>query len=342
MHRLCLPVVCEVVENRPPILLNVVEMLRRSAVRAAALGFIGLGQMGLRMAPNAFKVPENTELYVYDVNTASMKQVAENCEGKTVHITGSPAEVAAHCTRIITMLPNGSVVKAVYTGDDGILSTIQKGTLVTDCSTIDTQTPKDLSVAVVEKGGVFCDAPVSGGINAAAAGILTFMVGAATLEEFEIAKILLAPFSKNTVRCGPVGSGQAVKICNNLILGQTMIAVSEAMLLGTTLGVDPKVLASVINTSTGNCWSSSAYNPYPGVVENVPSSRGYEGGFGAALMLKDLNLAVDAAKSVGITAQGGENAADVYSKMVKKQLGHLDFSGVMQYIKELKEGDCAL
>lgn len=311
-------------------------MLRRSVARHSALGFIGLGQMGARMAPNAFKIPDNTELYVYDVSAEAVKSVQAACPNGKVHAASSPAEVAAHSKRIITMLPNGSIVRDVFRGPKGILSTMQADTIIIDSSTIDTDTPKELSKEVIGKHSVFCDAPVSGGINAAAAGTLTFMVGAATPEEFAKAKALLAPFSKNTVHCGPVGSGQVVKICNNLILGQTMIAVSEAMLLGTKLGVDAKTLAACINSSTGTCWSSSLYNPFPGVVENVPSSRGYQGGFGASLMLKDLKLAMEAAKRAGLETPGGKNATATYTSMVDKNMGNLDFSGISKYIDELK------
>ncbi len=183
-------------------------------------------------------------------------------------------------------------------------------------------------------GNALADAPVSGGTGGAQAGTLTFMVGA-TPALFEQVKPVLANMGRNLVHCGDTGTGQVAKICNNLILGISMIGVSEAMALGVRLGIDANVLAGIVNTSTGRCWSSDTYNPYPGVIETAPSSRGYTGGFGAELMLKDLGLATDAARSVKQPLFLGALAQQIYQAMSQAGDGQLDFSGVIrQYLPE--------
>lgn len=300
---------------------------------ASSVGFIGLGNMGVRMAPNILaKDPsKQTSLFVYDVSTAPIKQLRETAEPRIV-ACNTPAEVAAECKVIITMLPNGKIVQNVYGGENGIFSKVQPGTLLIDCSTVDPQTPKDLHEAASKLSCRFVDAPVSGGVNAAAAGTLTFMVGAASDQDFESAKAVLSSMGRNIVSCGKVGSGTIVKICNNMILAQHMIAVSEAMLVGTKLGVDPKLLGSVINTSTGQCWTSVHYNPFPGVVPTAPAARNYEGGFGSSLMLKDISLAIDAAQQAQVDCRGAKNAKQMYANMVNANMGNLDFSGILKYI----------
>lgn len=310
-------------------------MLRTTPSRLAAFGFIGLGQMGARMAPNIFKDATVDELIVYDVaNEAAVGvQKAAASAGKKVVIASSPADVVKHSTKILTMLPNGAIVSDVYYKH--LIPNVQDKSVFIDSSTIDAQTPKDLAKALAAKGALFFDAPVSGGVNAAAAGTLTFMVGTPDDASFSIAEAILKHFGKSVVHCGATGSGQVCKLCNNLILGQHMVAVSEAMLMGTRLGVDPKTLAGIFNTSTGRCWSGDTYNPYPGIMPNVPSANEYKGGFGASLMLKDLTLALDAAKSVNLDASGAVNAHKVYTSMVKdSNMGHLDFSGVLKHVDE--------
>ena len=308
-------------------------MFRRNVSSLAAYGFIGLGQMGARMAPNMFDNADVTELHVYDVNPEAAKSVIEAAAGKTVKVCASPAEVAKGCKKIITMLPNPTIVKDVYAG---MMNDLQEGSVMIDCSTIDTQTPKDVAAELTKKNIAFFDAPVSGGVNAAAGGTLTFMVGSPNEGAFPQAEAVLATMAKSVVDCGMTGAGQACKLCNNLILGQHMVAVSEAMLMGTRLGVDPKTLASIFNTSTGRCWSSDTYNPYPGILPNVPSSNDYAGGFGSSLMLKDLRLAIDAAKGCHLETTGAKNAEKLYSEMCEgdAKMGELDFSGVLKYIDE--------
>jgi 3-hydroxyisobutyrate dehydrogenase len=249
-------------------------------------------------------------------------------------VCSSPAEVAKAAKKIITMLPNGAIVRDVYSNPKtGIFSQLQAGTVLIDSSTIDPQSAQDLAAEAEKLGATLCDAPVSGGINGAAAGTLSFMVGAANDADFKTAEALLGDMAKVIIACGKVGSGQVVKLCNNMILGQHMVAVSEAMLMGTKLGVDAGTLAGVINTSTGRCWSSDSYNPYPNLMPNVPASKEYAGGFGATLMLKDLGLAIDAAKTVQMNPTGALNAQHVYTDMTANpELRELDFSGVIKHI----------
>ena len=314
------------------------QMFRRNRLALEAFGFIGLGQMGARMAPNFFKNAECTELYVFDTNAAAAQQVIEAAgeKGAAVKVCANPAEVAKHCKKVITMLPNCAVVREVFTNaETGIFATIQEGSVIVDSSTVAPKTIRDLNEIASAKKVALFDAPVSGGVMAAASGQLTFMVGSPAAAEFAKAEAFLAPLAKSIVDCGLTGAGQVAKLCNNMILGQHMIAVSEAMLMGTRLGVDPKILAQIFNTSTGRCWSGDTYNPYPGIFPNVPSSNGYKGGFGSALMLKDLGLAMQAADSCGLTVAGGRNAYDTYSKVVSEgQLGGSDFSSVLKYIDE--------
>ena len=295
--------------------------------------------MGARMAPNIFKNSAVTELVVFDVSADAVEGVRQTVaalggNGKLVTAASNPAELAKKCKKLITMLPNGKIVSQVYNDPStGIFSSLQPGSIVIDSSTIDAQTPKELAATALKaKQSLFFDAPVSGGVNAAAAGTLTFMVGSPTPADFDAAQAILQYFAKSVVNCGLTGSGQVCKLCNNLILGQHMVAVSEAMLMGTRLGVDPKILAGVFNTSTGRCWSSDTYNPYPGIFPNIPSSNEYKGGFGSSLMLKDLGLALEAAKSVDLAVAGAANAHGVYSSMVDAKLGQLDFSGVIKHI----------
>ena len=315
-------------------------MLRASTARLAPIGFIGLGQMGGRMAPNCFKADVCTELHYFDA--AGAGPVDSPLTAGKKHVKhGSVADVAAACKHIVTMLPNGAIVRDVYT--TGLLPKLQKGTVLIDCSTVDPQTPKDMAKAALAAGAAaFCDAPVSGGVNAAAAGTLTFLVGgpAGDKAAFEALGIeaLLKAMGKNVFRCGDVGAGQVVKLSNNLILAQHMVAVSEAMLLGTRLGVDPKVLAQCVNTSTGRCWTSELYNPFPGVCPEAPSSKGYAGGFGASLMLKDVRLAIDAAKTVRLPVTGASNAAAEYAKLCENpELKGLDFASMLKYLDGKKQ-----
>jgi 3-hydroxyisobutyrate dehydrogenase len=287
------------------------------------IGFIGLGHMGGPMAANLLKAGHAVS--AFDLVPAARD--AASAAGAT--LSASPRAAAEGAEVVITMLPAAQHVKAVYLNDDGVLAGVAKGVPLVDSSTIDPATAKLIGEASARQGNPFADAPVSGGVVGAQAGTLTFMVGADEVL-FETLRPVLADMGRNMVHCGETGTGQIAKICNNLLLGISMIGVAEAMKLGETLGIDPSKLASIVNTSTGRCWSSDTCNPYPGIVETAPASRGYTGGFGADLMLKDLGLAVDAARGAKQPVFMGALAQQLYQSMSQQGLGGLDFSGVIK------------
>lgn len=291
------------------------------------IGFIGLGHMGNPMCRNLLK--NGHTLKVYDVVADLLKKLADaGCEAAT-----SPADCARGVDLVITMLPSSPHVRSVYMGDFGVFSAVKPGTPLIDCSTIDPLTSREVAMDAKAKNCPMVDAPVSGGVGGAEAGTLTFMVGG-DARDFEVARPVLQAMGKNIVHCGGAGNGQVAKICNNMMLAIEMIATSEGMTLAAKLGMDPKVFASIVNTSSGRCWSSDTYNPYPGVLENVPASRGYSGGFGADLMLKDLTLVTDAAKSARHPVMLGAIAQQIYQKHSVDGNGGKDFSSViLQYMK---------
>lgn len=293
------------------------------------IGFIGLGHMGGPMASNLLKAGH--ALTVFDLSPAAL----EEAQKTGAKVAASPRAAAEASETVITMLPAAAHVKAVYLNeDDGVLAGVRAGVPLIDSSTIDPATARLVADAARAHGNPFADAPVSGGVVGAQAGTLTFMVGADEAL-FETLKPVLAGMGKNMVRCGETGTGQIAKICNNLLLAISMIGVAEAMKLGEVLGIDPTKLASIINTSTGCCWSSDTCNPYPNILPNAPASRGYSGGFGADLMLKDLGLAVDAARQAKQPVFLGALAQQLYQSMSQQGLGDLDFSGIIKlYGKE--------
>jgi len=293
------------------------------------IGFIGLGNMGSGMAKNL--VEKGHKVVGFDAAGASL---LKESIGDKFQWAECPAEVASQAKLLVSMLPNNDIVKKVYTGGDGILSQVQRGTLLIDCSTIDPQVAKDVAKMADDKGAVFCDAPVSGGVNAAKAGTLTFMVGTEEEESFLKAKTVLQDMGKTIYHCGKVGTGQSVKICNNMLLAISMIGTSETMNLGIHLGLDPKLLADILGTSTGRCWSVDTYNPVPGVMPNVPGSNKYQGGFGSQLMLKDLGLAQDAATRTGSATPLGSQALHMYRIMCNSGYAPLDFSSVFQFLSK--------
>lgn len=287
------------------------------------IAFIGLGNMGAPMARNLIKAGHRLQLF--DLNKEAL---AELCRlGGTE--SESPRQAAQGCELVITMLPAAPHVRSVYLGENGVLAGMMAGAVAVDCSTIDPQTIRELSLLAADKGVLLGDAPVSGGTGGAQAGTLTFMVGAAP-ELFELLKPVLTQMGRNIVHCGEVGTGQIAKICNNMLLAISMIGISEAMALGNALGIDSEVLAGVINTSTGRCWSSEVYNPWPGIVETAPATRGYTGGFGAELMLKDLGLATDAARSARQPVIMGALAHQLYQAMSLRGEGGRDFSAIIE------------
>lgn len=287
------------------------------------IAFIGLGNMGAPMARNLLKAGH--QLALFDLNTTVLAELAE----QGGQISQSPRDAVQDSELVITMLPAAAHVRSVYLNEDGVLAGIRPGTPAVDCSTIDPQTARDISQAAAQQGVALGDAPVSGGTGGAQAGTLTFMVGA-TPELFGQLQPVLAQMGRNIVHCGEVGTGQIAKICNNLLLGISMIGVSEAMALGNALGIDTQVLAGIINSSTGRCWSSDTYNPWPGIIEAAPASRGYTGGFGAELMLKDLGLATEAARQARQPVILGALAQQLYQAMSLRGDGGKDFSAIIE------------
>jgi len=293
------------------------------------IGFIGLGNMGAPMAHNLLKAGH--QLSVFDLNAAAV----ENLVGAGALPVDSPTVIAqGNAELIITMLPAAAHVKSVYLGENGLIAHSRVGVMLIDCSTIDPHSAREVAKAAAEHGNPMLDAPVSGGTGGAAAGTLTFMVGGSDAD-FDRAQPILAAMGKNIVHCGAAGNGQVAKVANNMLLGISMIGVAEAMALGVALGMDAKTLAGVINTSSGRCWSSDTYNPFPGVLDNVPASRGYSGGFGSDLMLKDLGLATEAAKQVRQPVILGALAQQLYQSFSAQGHGGLDFSAIInQYRKD--------
>jgi 3-hydroxyisobutyrate dehydrogenase len=293
------------------------------------IGFIGLGNMGAPMAHNLLKAGH--QLSVFDLNAAAV----DNLVGAGALPVDSPTAIAqGNAELIITMLPAAPHVKSVYLGENGLIASARAGVMLIDCSTIDPHSAREVAKAAAEHGNPMLDAPVSGGTGGAAAGTLTFMVGGSDAD-FDRAQPILAAMGKNIVHCGAAGNGQVAKVANNMLLGISMIGVAEAMALGVALGMDAKTLAGVINTSSGRCWSSDTYNPFPGVLDNVPASRGYSGGFGSDLMLKDLGLATEAAKQVRQPVILGALAQQLYQSFSVQGHGGLDFSAIInQYRKD--------
>jgi len=296
-----------------------------SAPANNTVGFIGLGNMGKGMAENL--VTKGHAVLAYDVTAEAVSDIV----GKGAQGASGPAQVAAGSERVVTMLPNNAIVETVY---KEVLDNARSGSLLIDCSTVDPALSKQLSQEAQAKGCQFVDAPVSGGINAASAGTLTFMVGAESEETFAAAEVLLKNMGAKITHCGGVGTGGAVKICNNLLLAISMIGTSEAMNLGIKLGLDPKLLASIMGSATGRCWSVDTYNPCPGVLDNVPSSNEYRGGFGTALMTKDLGLAQDAATRTKAATPLGSVAHQMYRVMCNTGYAEKDFSSAFQFLRE--------
>lgn len=302
-------------------------MVNLTASRQALIGFIGLGNMGAHMARNLIK--KGHELIVYDVN----KSVVSDLGKLGAKSSESPADLASRTKNIITMLPSSPHVNEVFTAKNGILSTVQKSTLCIDCSTIDIEASKRIAKLCLDKSVTFNDAPVSGGVKGAELATLTFMVGARSKENFDNIKPFLECMGKNIVHAGDIGHGLAAKICNNMMLGISMIGVAETMNLGIQLGLDKKVLAGILNTSSGRCWASELYNPVPGVVEGIPPSNNYEGGFASGLMTKDLSLAQNSSVETHTPTPLGSLAYNFYKQMSNQGFSKKDFGFVYEYLR---------
>jgi 3-hydroxyisobutyrate dehydrogenase len=233
---------------------------------------------------------------------------------------------------VITMLPAGEQVRQVYLGEQGVIETVAADALLIESSTIDVETAREVAQAADEKGLAMIDAPVSGGVAGAQAASLTFMVGGFA-DAFERAYPVLEKMGKTIVHAGGPGNGQAAKICNNMILGASMIVVCEAFLLAEKLGLDAQKLFDISSKSSGQCWSMTSYCPVPGPVPSSPANRDYKAGFAAAMMLKDLNLAQAAARATRATTPLGAGAAAVYERFVDSGGGNVDFSGIIRYLR---------
>ena len=293
------------------------------------IGFLGLGNMGSPMASNLLKA--GYQLSVFDL---SSNAVAELAEKGAQACTSVQALVAAAPDVLISMLPAAAHVKGVYLGSEGLIEQLSKPTFLIDCSTIDPHSAREVAKAAQEAGHRMLDAPVSGGTTGAQAATLTFMVGGSA-DDLQYAQPMLQAMGKNITHCGDSGNGQVAKVANNMLLGISMIGVAEAMALGVSLGMDAKVLAGIINTSSGRCWSSEINNPYPDVLDNAPASRGYSGGFGSDLMLKDLGLATEAARLSKQPVMLGAAAQQLYQAFSLQGHGNLDFSAIIKlYLKE--------
>ena len=287
----------------------------------ANIVFIGLGNMGLPMAQNLARAGH--AVTGFDLMPASVQQFVA---GGGLSADDQAAAIAA-ADIVITMLPASRHVHGAYLGEGGILAHAKAGALLIDCSTIAPEVSREVAAAATAKGLRMIDAPVSGGTAGAAAGTLTFMVGGAEAD-LASARPYLEQMGKNIFHAGPGGSGQTVKICNNMLLGILMIGTSEAIRLGVANGLDPKVVSDVMAKSSGRNWTLEVYNPCPGVAENVPAARGYTGGFGVDLMLKDLGLAVESAGASGASVPLGELARQLYDLHSKSGAGGLDFSSI--------------
>jgi 3-hydroxyisobutyrate dehydrogenase len=291
----------------------------------ARIAFIGLGHMGGGMAPNLAKAGHDVRAFDL-VSEAVDKAVAGGCSA-----AASAADAVRDAEVVITMLPAAKHVRAVFEGD--VAPNAKPGTLLIDCSTIDVASAREVGEAMDSKGFDFLDAPVSGGIAAAAGGSLTFMVGG-TDQQFERARPFLEPMAKAVIHAGSLGSGQAAKICNNMILGATMAVTCEAFVLARKLGLDPRVFFEISSKASGQSWSMTSYAPVPGVGPESPADHDYEGGFAAGLMLKDLKLAADAAQSVGAYTPMGAEAEELYQRFVDRGGGSKDFSGIIKMIDD--------
>ena len=285
------------------------------------IAFIGLGNMGGGMAANLAKAGH--EVRAFDLAAEALDRAKDNgCEVfATVH------EAVQGVDAVVSMLPNGKIVDAVYTGD--VIGTAPSTALLLDCSTVDVATARNVAAAADAAGYAMVDAPVSGGIAAANAGSLTFMVGGSD-EAFARAEAILTIMGKAVIHAGASGAGQAAKICNNMLLGIQMIGTCEAFAMAEKLGLDLQKFYDISSVSSGQCWSMTSYCPVPGIGPSSPADNGYRGGFASALMLKDLGLAMDAAETSGSKVPMGQRAKELYEAFTAAGNGAVDFSGIIK------------
>jgi 3-hydroxyisobutyrate dehydrogenase len=292
----------------------------------ARIGFIGLGNMGLPMAQNLLKAGH--AVAGFDAAKASVGRLSAAGGAAATSV----ADACAGAEAVITMLPAGEHVREVHTGAQGVIASVAPGTLLIDSSTIDVATARAVAAVAQQRGLDMIDAPVSGGVGGAQGATLTFMVGGSDAA-FARARPILERMGKTIVHAGGAGNGQAAKICNNMILGVTMIAVSEAFLLADKLGLDAQKLFDISSKSSGQCWSMTSYCPVPGPVPTSPANRDYQAGFTAAMMLKDLKLAQEAARAAGAATPMGAEAAAIYERYCGQGESGKDFSGIIRLLR---------
>ncbi|MGA1343813.1 MAG: 3-hydroxyisobutyrate dehydrogenase [Hyphomonas sp.] len=293
-----------------------------------SLAFIGLGNMGAGMCTNLVKAGHTVA--AFDLNTDAVQAVT----ARGARAAASVADAVKDAEVVVSMLPAGRHVLDVYFGPDGVRDHARRGTLLIDCSTIAVTEARDAHIQADRCGLIMVDAPVSGGVAAAEAGTLTFMVGG-DAKAFERAQGVLAGMGRNIFHAGGPGNGQAAKIANNMLLAISMIATCEAFNLAEKLGLDAETFFRISSVSSGQCWSMTSYCPAPGPVPASPANRDYRPGFAVAMMLKDLHLAADAARAAGAEIRLGEHAERIYQALSDRGLDGLDFSGVMQDVKGL-------
>ena len=288
------------------------------------IAFIGLGNMGGGMAANLARAGK--DVFAFDISAAALeKAAAAGCRP-----VGSAAEAVAGAGAVITMLPAGGHVRRVYL--DTILPHAPPGALLIDCSTIDVETARELAAEAASRNFRAADAPVSGGMVGAQAGTLALMVGCAE-SDFAAVEEVVGPMARTVIRAGDHGAGQAAKICNNMVLGASMIAVCEAFALAEKLGLDPERFYAIASQSSAQCWSLTTNCPWPGPVPTAPSNRGYEGGFATTMMLKDLKLAQEAAAKAGAATPIGAAAEGLYALFERLGGGPRDFSAILELLR---------
>jgi 3-hydroxyisobutyrate dehydrogenase len=290
------------------------------------IAFIGLGNMGGPMAENL--LDKGFEVTVFDLNKDAVNKLTQ----AGAQSAETAAEAAKGAGVVVTMLPSGEIVKSVYTGNDGLIKAVSKDTLLIDCSTIAAEDAREVNAAAKAAGVSMIDAPVSGGTAAAEAGTLTFICGGAE-KDFKAAESVLSAMGKNIFHAGEAGAGQVAKICNNMLLAIHMIGTSEALNMGVSQGLDPEVMSEIMKASSGNNWSLQVYNPYPGVMPNVPASRDYQGGFMVELMNKDLGLAQKLAERAKVSTPLGALSTELYQLHQKQGGSGLDFSSILQFLQ---------
>ncbi len=292
---------------------------------AGKIAFIGLGNMGAPMATNL--IADGHQLVVFDL----VEQALEDAVAQGAQAADSAAAAVAEAQVVISMLPAGKHVADLYLGTDGILKAAADGTLLVDCSTIDAETSRRVAAAAAERGLDMLDAPVSGGVNGAKAGGLTFIVGGPE-NALERARPLLEVMGKNVFHAGEAGAGQIGKMCNNMLLAVLMTGTSEAINLAVANGLDPAVISEIMKNASGGNWALNVYNPYPGVMDNAPASNDYQPGFGVDLMLKDLGLAMDSSLKNSISTPLGGLARNLYAAHSAARQGELDFSSIIRLL----------